>query len=229
MVLNSYLLCSNENENLYQQLSLYYKNLFSDIKEYIPVSQIATNIFSGGTPSTKNDSYWNGEYYWLSSGETSNRFIVSTIKTITDAGVENSSTRRANKYDIVIASAGQGHTRGQTSMLLTESYVNQSIIVVHASYDYQPFLFWNIANRYDELRVISNSNSIRGSLTTKMIGSLNIPKAGKNQVKSFSDYAWPIIYQIENNLLENSRLIDIRDCLLPRLMSGELDVSDIDL
>lgn len=217
------------NENLYQQLASYYRHLFSAIIPSTSVGELADSIFSGGTPSTSNETYWNGQHNWLSSGETSDRFIVSTIKTITDAGVSNSSTRKANKYDIVIASAGQGHTRGQASMLLTDAYVNQSIIVVHAASDYLPYLFWNIANRYEELRVISNSNSIRGSLTTKMIGSLSIPKANITQIQQFSDYAWPIVKAVENNLHENCRLAVMRDTLLPRLMSGELDVSDLDL
>ena len=121
------------NENLYQQLTSYYRHLFSAIIPSTSVGELADSIFSGGTPSTSNETYWNGQHNWLSSGETSDRFIVSTIKTITDAGVSNSSTRKANKYDIVIASAGQGHTRGQASMLLTDAYVNQSIIVVHAA------------------------------------------------------------------------------------------------
>ena len=217
------------NDNLYEQVTTYYKHLFAGITSTTSVGEMADNIFSGGTPSTANEAYWNGDHYWLSSGETSNRFIVSTIKTITDEGITNSSTRKANKYDIAIASAGQGHTRGQTSMLLTETYVNQSIIVVHANGDYLPFLFWNIANRYEELRVISNSNSIRGSLTTKMISSLNIPKTEATRIKQFSDCAWPIIKTIENNLNENQRLTAIRDVLLPKLMSGELDVSNLDI
>lgn len=217
------------NENLYQQLASYYRHLFSAIIPSTSVGELADSIFSGGTPSTSNETYWNGQHNWLSSGETSDRFIVSTIKTITDAGVSNSSTRKANKYDIVIASAGQGHTRGQASMLLTDAYVNQSIIVIHAASDYLPYLFWNIANRYEELRVISNSNSIRGSLTTKMIGSLSIPKVNITQIQQFSDYAWPIVKTIENNLHENCRLAVMRDTLLPRLMSGELDVSALDL
>ncbi len=37
-------------------------------------------IFSGGTPSTKNEAYWNGDLFWLSSGETRNRYIISTEK-----------------------------------------------------------------------------------------------------------------------------------------------------
>lgn len=217
------------NENLYEQLTSYYKHLFSAITPSTSVGELVDSIFSGGTPSTSNEAYWNGDHYWLSSGETSERFIVSTIKTITDAGASNSSTRKANKYDIVIASSGQGHTRGQTSMLLTDTYVNQSIIVVHAAPDYLPYLFWNIANRYEELRAISNSNSIRGSLTTKMIGSLSIPKADITQIRQFSDYAWPIVKAVENNLHENRRLAVMRDTLLPRLMSGELDVSALDL
>ena len=217
------------NENLYEQLTSYYKHLFSAITPSTSVGELVDSIFSGGTPSTSNEAYWNGDHYWLSSGETSERFIVSTIKTITDAGASNSSTRKANKYDIVIASAGQGHTRGQTSMLLTDTYVNQSIIVVHAAPDYLPYLFWNIANRYEELRVISNSNSIRGSLTTKMIGSLSIPKADITQIRQFSDHAWPIVKAVENNLHENRRLAVMRDTLLPLLMSGELDISAFDL
>ncbi len=217
------------NQNLYDQLTVYYKHLFSNQSEIITIGDLSINVFSGGTPSTSNETYWNGDYYWLSSGETSDRFIPSTIKTITTAGIENSSTRKAEKYDIVIASAGQGHTRGQTSMLLTDSYVNQSIIVVHASKEYLPFLFWNISNRYEELRVISNSNSIRGSLTTKMINSLSISKVSNKDIRTFSEYAWPIIYSIENNTLENIRLTSMRNVLLPKLMSGELDVSKVEV
>lgn len=217
------------NENLFEQMTSYYKHLFSQIPLTATVGGLSGCIFSGGTPSTGNDAYWNGPYFWLSSGETSNRFIVSTQKTITDEGVNNSSTRKANQYDIVIASAGQGHTRGQTSMLLTDTYVNQSIIVVHATPDLIPFLFWNIANRYEELRIISNSNSIRGSLTTKMISSLEIPGAGGSQILKFSRLAWPVIHMIEKNLNESHRLTILRDSLLPKLMSGELDVSEIDL
>lgn len=99
------------NNNLYEQLTVYYKHLFSAIIPSTSLGELVGSIFSGGTPSTSNEAYWNGHHYWLSSGETSERFIVSTIKTITDAGVNNSSTKKANKYDIVIASAGQGHTR----------------------------------------------------------------------------------------------------------------------
>ena len=110
-------------------------------------------------------------------------------------------------------------------MLLIDTYVNQSVIVIHADRNILPYLFWNLANRYEELRAISDSSSIRGSLTTKMIAAFEIPLANNDVIQTFSDFAWAVIPQIENNLLENERLAALRDSLLPKLMSGEIDVS----
>ena len=218
------------NNNLYDMVNAYYANLFRDAKSKMTtIGSYAKRIYSGGTPITSNETYWDGSFGWFSSGETRNRFVISTEKTITQAGVDNSSTKLATKYDIVMASAGQGFTRGQTSMLLLDTYVNQSVIVIHAEDKILPYLFWNLANRYEELRAISDSSSIRGSLTTKMISEFEIPLADENSLQAFADFAWSVIPQIENNLLENERLTAMRDSLLPKLMFGEVDISDIDI
>lgn len=218
------------NKNLYQQVVALYSSLFGKpTQQTSSVGQYSEQIYSGGTPSTSKSEYWNGEFHWFSSGETRNRFAITTDKTITKAGVDNSSTKLAHKYDIVMASAGQGFTRGQTTMLLLDTYVNQSVIVIHANHTVLPYLFWNLAGRYDELRAISDSSSIRGSLTTKMIAGFVIPEVDSESLAEFSEFAWPVISEIENNLLENQRLSTLRDTLLPRLMSGEIDISDIDL
>jgi len=218
------------NDNLYEMVNAYYTSLFKDVEcEMTTIGNYAERIYSGGTPTTSNATYWDGAFGWFSSGETRNRFVISTEKTITQAGIDNSSTKLAAKHDIVMASAGQGFTRGQTSMLLIDTYVNQSVIVIHANRNVLPYLFWNLANRYEELRAISDSSSIRGSLTTKMISAFEIPLANEDSLQAFADFSWSVIPQIENNLLENERLAALRDTLLPKLMSGELDVSDIQL
>ena len=218
------------NDNLYEMVNAYYTSLFKESDcEMTTVGNYAERIYSGGTPMTSNAAYWNGTFGWFSSGETRNRFVISTEKTITQAGIDNSSTKLATKYDIVMASAGQGFTRGQTSMLLIDTYVNQSVIVIKSERNILPYLFWNLANRYDELRAISDSSSIRGSLTTKMIAAFEIPLANEQSLQAFADFAWSVIPQIENNLLENERLTALRDSLLPKLMSGEIDVTDIQL
>ena len=218
------------NDNLYEMVNAYYTSLYKDVEsEMTTIENYAERIYSGGTPATSNAAYWDGAFGWFSSGETRNRFVISTEKSITQTGIDNSSTKLASKHDIVMASAGQGFTRGQTSMLLIDTYVNQSVIVIHADRNILPYLFWNLANRYEELRAISDSSSIRGSLTTKMIAAFEIPLANSDVIQTFSDFAWAVIPQIENNLLENERLAALRDSLLPKLMSGELDVSAVEL
>ena len=218
------------NDNLYEMVNTYYTSLFKNAGyEITTVGSYAKHIYSGGTPTTSNAAYWDGPFSWFSSGETRNHFVISTEKAITQAGIDNSSTKLAKKHDIVMASAGQGFTRGQTSMLLLNTYVNQSVIVIHAERNVLPYLFWNLTNRYNELRAISDSSSIRGSLTTKMISAFKIPLADEESLQAFTDFAWSIIPQIENNLLENERLAVMRDSLLPKLMSGEIDVSSIQL
>ena len=218
------------NDNLYEIVNAYYTSLFKDVEcEMTTIGNYAERIYSGGTPTTSNAAYWDGTFGWFSSGETRNRFVISTEKSITQTGIDNSSTKLAAKHDIVMASAGQGFTRGQTSMLLIDTYVNQSVIVIHADRKILPYLFWNLANRYEELRTISDSSSIRGSLTTKMIAAFEVPLANNDVIQTFSDFAWAVIPQIENNLLENERLAALRDLLLPKLMSGEIDVSAVQL
>ena len=132
-------------------------------------------IYSGGTPSTKISEYWNGDLNWLSSGETRDTYIYDTEKTITQEGADNSSTKLATKGDIVIASAGQGFTRGQASMVMIDTFVNQSVIVIHPNEKINNYyLLYNLKLRYNQLRQLSDHTSTRGSLTTKIIKDLDI-------------------------------------------------------
>lgn len=167
----------------------------------VKVKDIAEIIFSGGTPSTQKEEFWNGKINWLSSGETRNKFIYNTEKKITQEGVDNSSTKLAKNKDIVIASAGQGFTRGQTSMCLIDTYINQSLICIRAKKDViDPYyLFYNISSRYAELRQISDGHSIRGSLTTKIISDLNISLPTIKEQKSIAKVISDLDEKIETN------------------------------
>lgn len=148
----------------------------SDNWEIKRIGDITLDIFSGGTPNTSKKEYWNGDIPWLSSGETKNPFILETEKKITRLGLENSSTKLAKKEDIIIASAGQGHTRGQVSFCMMDVYINQSIVALRPNKMLiEPlYLFHNLKSRYNELRKISDSHSSRGSLTTTLLANLPI-------------------------------------------------------
>lgn len=179
------------------------------------IDKISLKVFSGGTPSTKNQAFWNGSFSWLSSGETRNNFITDTEKTITQEGIDGSSTRLAKYGDIVIASAGQGLTRGQTSICKIDTYINQSIVAIRCNpkISHDMFVYYNIKNRYNELRGISDGHSIRGSLTTKLIKGLDISLPTLSEQKAIADILSSLDDKIELNNKINKNLEDMAQAL----------------
>jgi len=167
-------------------------------------------IFSGGTPNTSNTEYWDGEFHWLSSGETRNTYIFNTEKTITQKGVDNSSTRLAKKNDVVVASAGQGKTRGQVSYCMIDTYINQSLISMRADHKIldPKFLFYNLTSRYNELRTLSDSSSSRGSLTIPILENIDIILPSLKQQKAIATILSNYDDLIENN---NKRIKILED------------------
>ena len=147
----------------------------SEWKKYA-LEDVCEKIYSGGTPSTKHPEYWNGNIKWLSSGETSQRFVYDTERKITQLGVDNSSTKKATKGCTVIATAGQGYTRGQASFLMTDTYMNQSVIACKANEKIiDPlFLYYNLDNRYEEFRLLSDGTSTRGGLSGWIVKRIEI-------------------------------------------------------
>ena len=139
------------------------------------VTNVTDKVFSGGTPTTTKSEYWNGEFHWFSSGETRNSVITNTEKTITKLGVEQSSTKESVLGDVLIASAGQEHTRGQTSLNMINTYINQSVVAVRPKNTiFTCWLYMNFRSRYEEMRSISDSHSSRGSLTTKLVSGMPV-------------------------------------------------------
>jgi len=187
---------------------------------------VCERIFSGGTPSTGKGEYWGGELPWLSSGETRSKFITATEKFISPEGVENSSTRFARVGSTVIASAGQGNTRGQTSLLMLDTYINQSVVALipQESKSTDLHLFFDLERRYDEFRRVSDAHSSRGSLTTKLLGELVTVLPPLPLVRTFDRIVNPVVQKIATSLREAHTLASLRDALLPKLISGEIKV-----
>ena len=203
-------------------------NIVDATSKTMTVDDCCETIYSGGTPSTKNPAYWNGDLPWLSSGETRSRFIIDTEKAITELGVYESSTKLAKAGDVVMASAGQGFTRGQTSMLFFDAYVNQSVVVMRPKKDYGAYLPLMLAAQYDNLRAWSDSTSTRGSMSGKLLKQFELPYFDAEQARELADFAAPMFAMIDNNMREPKTLAKTRDSLLPKLMSGEIDVSKIE-
>jgi type I restriction enzyme S subunit len=94
------------------------------------VSEII-ELVGGGTPKTKVSEYWNGDIPWLSVVDfnTGNKFVFDTEKKITQAGLENSSTKLLDMGDIIISARG---TVGVVAMLGKQMAFNQSCYGVKA-------------------------------------------------------------------------------------------------
>ncbi|MDY6262025.1 MAG: restriction endonuclease subunit S [Succinivibrio sp.] len=171
------------------------------------LSELCT-LYSGGTPSTSNESYWNGNLNWMSSGETSNKLIYGTKLKISEKGVAESSTRLAHSGDTVVATAGEGKTRGQTSYLLTDTYVNQSIVVLEADKTKidNKFLFYAVSNSYNRMRALSDAAGIRGSLPCKLLNNFEINTFNLDIENKIGQFLFNIDLKIENNNKINTEL-----------------------
>ena len=203
----------------------------SDWKEYT-LEDVCEKIYSGGTPSTKHPEYWDGTLKWLSSGETSQRFIYDTERKITEQGVEKSSTKLATKGCTVIATAGQGFTRGQASFLMTDTYMNQSVIAckVNEQYVLPLFLYYNLDNRYEEFRLLSDGTSTRGGLSGWILKRMTILLPSIEEQKKIVDILEKIDRKIELNERINDNLqqqaFALFDSIFPRISNGSKTIGD---
>ncbi|WP_084473714.1 restriction endonuclease subunit S [Deinococcus ficus] len=195
--------------------------------KWTAIADVTAATFSGGTPDTRKPEYWNGGVPWFSSGETRTAYVTETEKTISQAGVENSSTRLAIPGDILIASAGQGFTRGQTSLNTINTYINQSVVAVRVDTEKatSEWLYLNLSSRYEEMRGISDGHSSRGSLTTKLVAQMPVVLPPETIIAAFTATVQGLIEAQVQTVRETAELAHLRDTLLPQLLSGQLDIT----
>jgi len=123
-------------------------------KEY-KISEIA-DVIGGGTPKTSIEEYWNGYIPWLSVVDfnTGRKYVSDTEKTITNLGLEKSSTKLLQQNDIIISARG---TVGALAMLAKPMTFNQSCYGLRAKYNVSvnDYLFYLLKNTVKELQQVS--------------------------------------------------------------------------
>lgn len=95
---------------------------------------------------------------------------------------------------------------------------------------YSAYLFCTLyADRFFDFMVAGSKGTKmpRGDKQQIMTYPVYIPT--ESELTAFADFATPLLSQIHNNNEENARLAQLRDTLLPKLMSGEINVSNIDI
>lgn len=93
---------------------------------------------------------------------------------------------------------------------------------------YLPFIYSYLKNRQEEFPNLA-VGSVQKNLYISLLEPLKVQMPEAEILNQFCDIGNAILGAIKNNCFENLRLRNLRDTLLPRLMSGELDVSNLDL
>ena len=224
------------NDNLQQQAQAVFKAWFVDFEPFggaLPNdwkhAKLGTscNCVLGGTPSRNKIEYWNGTIPWINSGEVNKFRIIKPSETITNLGLEKSATKLLPAKTTVLAITGA--TLGQVSLLEIDACANQSVVGIipndNLPYEYiYPLIKQNIA----EL-VSHQTGGAQQHINKQNVENLDIVIPPYTYLAKYQNTVCSIYEMIANNCFENERLSSLRDNLLPKLMSGEIDVSDIQL
>ncbi|MCD8069864.1 MAG: restriction endonuclease subunit S [Akkermansiaceae bacterium] len=177
----------------------------------------------GGTPSRVKSEYWGGNIPWINSGEVNKFRIISPSETITDLGLSKSATKLLPVKTTVIAITGA--TLGQVSLLEIASCANQSVVGVIPSkkLPYE-FVYPYIKEHIKEL-VSHQTGGAQQHINKQNVESLLVAIPTSDVLTTYIRSVESLYSAIANACFENKRLTELREILLPRLISGEIDIS----
>lgn len=178
----------------------------------------------GGTPSRSKEEYWNGDVNWINSGEINKFRILEASEKITELGLSKSATKLLPKKTTVLAITGA--TLGQVSLLEIDTCANQSVIGVleNAEVPYE-YIYPFIKDRI-EMLIQHQTGGAQQHINKDNVESLIFLLPAKNVLENYISLVGPMYKRIESQCFENLYLSLLRDTLLPRLMSGELEVPE---
>lgn len=192
--------------------------------KYVKIST-AYNSSSGGTPSRQCLEYYeNGIYPWIKTGELKDTLILESEEYITESAIQNSSAKLFEKDSLIIAMYGA--TIGQIGINKMQATCNQACCVlrpkdnVHCGiyYLYMFFLF----NR--NYLISLGSGAAQQNLSQVVINKLNFLLPKTEVIEQFEKLEKSIFDRMCVFQKKISVISKQRDLLLPRLMSGELEV-----
>ncbi len=182
------------------------------------------SLTGGGTPKRSEKSYWNGNIPWFSVKdvpEDGNIFVIDTSEKITEEGLKNSSTKLIPTNTTIITARG---TVGKLALVGVDMAMNQSCYAVSNKNNFSFFEYFRLKRLTYELKRKTHG-AVFDTITTATFKAIKTTKIPNEIVKEFEKIIYPVIMQIKNNLKEIQTLQQTRDTLLPKLLSGELDVS----
>ena len=221
------------NKNLEQQAQAYFNELF--VVNAVPtwsectLSDIGT-IVAGGTPSKSKPEYYAKQgIAWITPKDLAvdkSKFISHGANDISELGFSKSSATKMPAGTVLFSSRAP---IGYIAIAQNEVTTNQGFKSVVPNENigtaYVYFLLKNLLPTIEGMASGSTFKEISGT------GMKSVPTImpDMSTIQRFNIFCEPIFKEQEVLEAENHRLSILRDSLLPKLMSGELDISDIDL
>lgn len=180
------------------------------------------DIMSGGTPKTDNPSYYNGTIPFYTPKDSDGSFFsFKTITNITEEGLNNCNSRLYPENTVVITARG---TVGKTTLLAVPMAMNQSCYALKSDEIAAPYyLFFALNKEIASLNAMSNGG-VFNTIIVKTFDSIHITIPSNSLIPIFETTVSSIMQQIKIKIQENFILSEARDRLLPKLMSGEVEV-----
>ena len=217
------------NENLFKQLFTLYEDTYSSLT-YDEVELGSLCHFQEGyvNPAQTHPEYFDGNVKWLRAVDINESFIIETSRTLTQTGFKSAkkSALLFSPNTIAISKSG---TIGRLGIVADYMCGNRAVINIEPNDpSLLPFIYAYLKSRQNEFPDLA-VGSVQKNLYISLLEPLIVRIPSSDALSKFCDAGNAILRIIENNCLEATRLGQLRDVLLPRLMSGELDVSDLDL
>lgn len=210
------------NDNLQQQAATLFSNLYDHAEKEVGFTEII-QILGGGTPKTGESSYWNGNVPFFTPKDVGTPYTLTTEKTITEEGLAHCNSRLYPINTVFVTARG---TVGKVGLPGAPMAMNQSCYALVGKDTHQLLVYFYTLKAVDRLKHKA-SGAVFDAITTRDFESESIMKLSDADAKAFLDMAAPMYQTILSNSTENLRLAALRDALLPKLMSGKIDVSDI--
>ena len=210
------------NDNLEQQAAALFSSLYNRSNTEVRYTDLI-QILGGGTPKTGETAYWNGNIAFFTPKDVGTPYTFITEKTITEEGLSHCNSRLYPVNTVFVTARG---TVGKVGLSGVPMAMNQSCYALVGKETHQLLVYFYTLKVVDKLKHKA-SGAVFDAITTRDFDSEQIMKLSDDDARAFLCVAEPMFQDILNNSIENLRLSTLRDFLLPKLMSGEIDVSNI--
>ena len=193
--------------------------------EIAPIGNVL-DVGGGTTPSTTNSTYWDGEHCWTTPKDLSSQIgIITTSSTrkITDLGLAQISSGLLPINSVLMSCRAP---IGYVSINAVPTAVNQGFITMKHSAGFHPLyvLNWINANMQEILNRAGGATF--AEITRKAFREIPFLKPANTLMKKYAELTEPLLKELEQLSRQTENLQVVRDLLLPRLISGELQIPD---